>query len=240
MVMPFENMSEADKKNNFTKTENIGIEKRKKIKISPSILSLGLNEIANRIKKIEDNIDYIHIDVMDGKFVSNLTNGVEMFNEAKKASNKPLDVHLMVENPINEIEKYKGAEIITFHIEAVKNDLQALEVIKRIRELGAKVGISIRPTTAVSSLTKFLDMIDLVLVMTVEPGYGGQKLIVETLNKVTGLRKNGFNKLIEVDGGVTVENAEEVKKTDVDIIVAGTAIFVADNENEVIELIRNR
>lgn len=218
--------------------DGIKISEKIKIKISPSILSLDLSEVADRLKKIEDNIDYIHIDVMDGKFVTNSTNGVEMFEGAKKASRKPLDVHLMVENPLEEITRYQGAEIITFHIEAVKDDDEALELIKRIRELGAKVGISIKPNTSVSCLTKFFDMIDLILVMTVEPGYGGQKLIVETLNKVTELRDNGFDKLIEVDGGINLENSDEVKKTDIDIIVAGTAVFSAKDENEAIEKIK--
>lgn len=213
------------------------VEQNRKIRISPSILSLPINEISERIKKVEDNIDYIHIDVMDGKFVTNITNGVEMFNEAKKASNKPLDVHLMVENPIEEMKKYKGADIITFHIEAVEAT-QTLNVIEAVKMQGAKVGISIKPNTSVKSLINILDKIDLVLIMTVEPGYGGQELIKEALLKVSELRNLGYEKIIEVDGGINLENAPEVRITGVDIIVAGTAIFSAENENIAINKIR--
>ena len=213
------------------------VEQNRKIRISPSILSLPINEISERIKKVEDNIDYIHIDVMDGKFVTNITNGVEMFNEAKKASNKPLDVHLMVENPIEEMKKYKGADIITFHIEAVEAT-QTLNVIEAVKMQGAKVGISIKPNTSVKSLINILDKIDLVLIMTVEPGYGGQELIKEALLKVSELRNLGYEKIIDVDGGINLENAPEVRITGVDIIVAGTAIFSAENENIAINKIR--
>ena len=216
------------------------IRNSKKIKISPSILSLTLNEVPDRLKKIEGNIDYIHIDVMDGKFVSNCTDGIGMFQVAQKASNKPLDVHLMVENPMEEVLKYNGADIITFHIEAVNDaNIKAVKgIIDRIKSIGAKAGISVKPNTSVSTLINFFDMIDLILVMTVEPGYGGQKLIQGTLSKVKELRDLGFNKLIEVDGGITTENASEVKKEDVDIIVAGTAIFGAADEKDAIMRIK--
>lgn len=219
------------------------IKNSKKIKISPSILSLTLNEVPDRLKKIENNIDYIHIDVMDGKFVANCTDGVDMFQVAQKASNKPLDVHLMVENPMEEVLKYNGADIITFHIEAVMNEnIENVEAVKniinKIKSMGAKVGISVKPNTSVSTLINYFDRIDLILVMTVEPGYGGQKLIQGTLSKVKELRDLGFNKLIEVDGGITTENASEVRKEDVDIIVAGTAIFGAEDEKEAIMKIK--
>lgn len=208
----------------------------RKIQISPSILSLKLEDIASKLAKIEEYIEYIHIDVMDGKFVTNCTDGIGMFNKAKEGSNKPLDVHLMVENPLEEVSKYEGAEIITFHIEAVNSYEEALKVIEKIKSLNAKVGISVRPNTAVSVLTDVLDKIDLVLVMSVEPGYGGQKLITETIDKIDELRKLGFNKLIEIDGGVTVENSQKIRETSIDLIVAGTAIFGANDE---IEAIRN-
>ena len=213
--------------NNFFKKRD-----SKQIKISPSILSIPLDKVAEKIEKVENNIEYIHIDVMDGKFVTNLTNGVEMFETAKKNSNKPLDVHLMVENPVLEIEKYSGAEIITFHIEAVEHT--AKDVIEKIKSIGAKVGISVKPDTSVEIIQKYFDMIDLILVMTVEPGYGGQKLIKATLSKIARLRELGFNGLIEVDGGINLDNISEIKKEDVDIVVAGTAIFGADDENSVV------
>jgi len=221
---------EIYEKNNLSKNQ---------IKISPSVLSLQIENIYERVKKIEKNIEYIHIDVMDGKFVTNSTDGVAMFNEAKKVSSQMLDVHLMVENPLEEITKYKGAEIITFHIESLETDKEILEVIEEIRKLNAKVGISIKPNTPVSILTKWLDKIDLVLIMTVEPGYGGQKLIYDVLPKVKELRDLGFDKLIEADGGITIDNAKDVINAGVDIIVVGTAIFNAEDENEVILTIKN-
>lgn len=210
----------------------------RKIIISPSILNVPLEEIPEKLKEIEDKIDYIHIDVMDGKFVPNQTDGVKMFQVAKGVSSKPLDVHLMVENPLNEIKKYEGAEIITFHIEAVENENEAMSVIKEIKKLSAKVGISVKPDTSVKWLKNILNELDLILVMTVEPGYGGQKLIIETLKKVVELREMGFEKLIEVDGGITVENIEIVKDAGVDVIVSGSAIFKAENMRESIRKIK--
>ena len=216
----------------------VELNKQHEIKISPSILNLPFEHLAKKIAKVEEYIDYIHIDVMDGNFVANCTDGVGMFEKAKENSKKPLDVHLMVKNPLEEIEKYKGAEIITFHMEAVESDEEAFEVIKRIKNLNAKVGISVRPNTSVGALINFLDKIDLILIMTVEPGYGGQKLISETLMKIKDLRDLGFDKLIEIDGGVTIENSKEIRKTPVDIIVAGTAIFGAKDEVKAINEIK--
>ena len=208
------------------------------VKISPSILSLKFEDVPDKIAKIEEHIEYIHIDVMDGKFVSNCTDGIEMFDKAKETSNKPLDVHLMVENPIEEVVKYEGAEIITFHIEAVNSYEEALKVIEKIKSLNAKVGVSVKPNTPVNVLEGLLDKIDLVLVMSVEPGYGGQKLIPETIDKIEELRKMGFDKLIEIDGGVTLENSKKIRETSIDIIVAGTAIFGAEDEIEAINKIK--
>ena len=161
-----------------------------------------------------------------------------MFNIAKQATKVPLDVHLMVENPIKEIEKYKGAVIITFHVESV-NESEILKVVKAVRNIGAKVGISVKPNTSISILTNLLTEVDLVLIMTVEPGYGGQKLIDETLDKIDELRALGYNGLVEVDGGVTIENSKEIIEKDVDIIVAGTAIFSANNEIEAIKKMKS-
>lgn len=208
------------------------------VKISPSTLNISLEEMPEKLKEIEKEIDYVHIDVMDGKFVSNLTDGAGMFKTAKLACNKPLDVHLMVSEPLEEIKKYEGAEIITFHMEAVKNQGEALKVIQEIKNLDSQVGISIKPGTEVEVLEDILDKIDMILIMTVEPGYGGQKLIQDTLNKVKQLREMGFHKLIEVDGGITIENAEIVRNAGVDIIVAGTAVFAAENKIEAIRKIK--
>lgn len=204
----------------------------KNVKISPSILSLPLKDVSQKIEKIETLIDYIHIDVMDGKFVENKTKGVKMFKTAKRVSSKPLDVHLMAQNPVKEIKKYKGAEIITFHIEATNSEEEVEKLIKKIKQMNVKVGISVKPNTSVSRLTKYINDIDLILIMTVEPGYGGQQLIEKTLEKITELRQNGYQGLIEVDGGVTIGNSAKIREINngVDIIVAGTAIFSAEDE----------
>lgn len=213
----------------------------KKIMISPSILNVPLEKVSEKLKKVRNDIEYVHIDVMDGKFVTNCTDGVGMFEAAKAVSDRPLDVHLMVAEPENEIEKYKGAEFITIHLEAFEGknrEEKFLKVAEKIRNLDAKVGISIKPNTKVSELTNLLKEVDLILIMTVEPGYGGQKLIAEALEKVTELRNLGFEKLVEVDGGINIENASYVRNYDIDIIVAGTAVFGAENENEAIRKIK--
>ena len=213
----------------------------KKIMISPSILNVPLEKVSEKLKKVRNDIEYVHIDVMDGKFVTNCTDGVGMFEAAKAVSDRPLDVHLMVAEPENEIEKYKGAEFITIHLEALEGknrEEEFLKVAEKIRNLDAKVGISIKPNTKVSELTNLLKEVDLILIMTVEPGYGGQKLIAEALEKVTELRNLGFEKLVEVDGGINIENASYVRNYDIDIIVAGTAVFGAKDENEAIKRIK--
>lgn len=214
---------------------------KKNILISPSILDVPLEEVENKLKKVQKNIEYVHIDVMDGIFVDNHTDGVRMFEAAKNACDVPLDVHLMVADLENEIEKYIGAEIITIHIEALKSEgreEEFLKIAQKIRNIGAKVGVSVRPNTKVSELTNLLEKIDLVLIMTVEPGYGRQELIVETLDKVSELRKIGFEKIIEVDGGINLKNISLVKQYDIDMIVAGTAVFGATDENEAINTIK--
>lgn len=206
-----------------------------KIKISPSILSLPLEKISENLQEIQEEIDFVHIDVMDGKFVTNETNGLEMFHIAKKSCNLPMDVHLMVENPMAVVSDYLGADIITFHREAVETIEEAKQVLKKIKSLGAKAGISIKPNTSVTTLNGLLEAVDLILIMTVEPGYGGQKWIPETLLKIEKLRNIGFTKWIEVDGGIHTENAKLVKEKGADILVAGTAIFSASDKQKVIE-----
>ncbi len=239
MVDSFQNNPKEDGKGSIEKVESF---KKANIKISPSILNIPLEKIGESIREIENETDYIHIDVMDGTFVSNTTNGVAMFQRAKEVSSKPLDVHLMVANPIEEVEKYQGAEIITFHIEAitaVNRERKVRKLIDKIRSLHAKVGISVKPNTPVTEIKMWLEQIDLVLIMTVEPGYGGQKLIPQTLEKVKELRDLGYQKLIEVDGGIHLKNSEMVKATPVDIIVAGTAIFSAENKREAVRKIKS-
>ena len=209
------------------------------IKLSASILNVRKLELHSKIAELKEVIDYIHIDVMDGVFVPNKTPGIDMFKNAKRFETKPLDVHLMVQEPERELSNYDGASIITFHIETILNtktmtiDMQKFDKISsEIKELGAKVGISIKPNTTVNLLRNILRKVDLILVMTVEPGYGGQKLIPSTLDKIESIKKMGFKGVIEVDGGITVENVSQVKERGATLIVAGTGLFEADNPFE--------
>ncbi len=205
----------------------------KKIQISPSILSADFSQLGKEIKKLEDaGADMIHVDVMDGHFVPNLTIGPPVIKALKKNSLLPFDVHLMISPVHKYIESYAnaGADIITIHPEAT-NDL--LESIDKIKEFKKKVGISLNPETKIEIVEKVLDQIDLILIMSVNPGFGGQKFMPEVLNKVKKLdeiRKNlKLNFVIEIDGGINFENSKLAIKSGVDILVSGTTIFKNNN-----------
>ena len=205
----------------------------KKIQISPSILSADFSQLGKEIKKLEDaGADMIHVDVMDGHFVPNLTIGPPVIKALKKNSLLPFDVHLMISPVHKYIESYAsaGADIITIHPEAT-NDL--LESINEIKKLKKKVGISLNPETKIEIVEEFLDQIDLILIMSVNPGFGGQKFMPEVLNKVKKLdeiRKNSkLNFVIEIDGGINFENSKLAIKSGVDILVSGTTIFKNNN-----------
>ncbi|MBR6253762.1 MAG: ribulose-phosphate 3-epimerase [Clostridia bacterium] len=206
------------------------------IKLSGSILNVNPLEVHSKIIEADGLLDYIHIDVMDGLFVPNRTNGIKMFKDNIRLENKPFDVHLMVEDPLRELSNYIGASIITFHIETLINSKtmqldmdQFYDISREIKRMGAKVGIAIKPNTTVSFLRNLLNKVDLVLVMTVEPGFGGQKLIESTLNKIEKVREMGFEGMLEVDGGITPENALSVIQKGANVIVAGTSLFGADD-----------
>ena len=205
----------------------------KKIQISPSILSADFSQLGKEIKKLEDaGADMIHVDVMDGHFVPNLTIGPPVIKALKKNSLLPFDVHLMISPVHKYIESYAnaGADIITIHPEAT-NDL--LESIDKIKEFKKKVGISLNPETKIEIVEKVLDQIDLILIMSVNPGFGGQKFMPEVLNKVKKLdeiRKNlKLNFVIEIDGGINFENSKLAIRSGVDILVSGTTIFKNNN-----------
>ena len=213
--------------------------------LSASVLNIAPVEMHSSLLEIYDILDYIHIDVMDGVFVPNKTNGIDMFKDIIRYEKTPLDVHLMVAEPSRVICNFKGASIITFHIETVINDKTMAidmekfnEIVEEIKKVGAKVGVSIKPNTTESLLRRIISKVDLVLVMTVEPGYGGQKLITHTLNKIENVRKMGFDGLLEVDGGINTENAETVRKLGANIIVAGTALFGAEDIRKAAKLIK--
>lgn len=201
------------------------------IKIAPSILSANSACLCDEVKKLEQaSADYIHFDVMDGHFVNNITFGPKILSDLKKCTNLEFDVHLMVENPLKFIPWYinAGADIVTFHFEAMESPVDAINLIK---SHGIKVGISIKPNTDVSVLIPYLDMIDLILIMSVEPGFGGQTFISKSIEKITKTKELIKNKniLIEVDGGINVNTAKDCINSGVDILVAGTAVFSDGN-----------
>jgi ribulose-phosphate 3-epimerase len=203
------------------------------IKISPSILSADFSKLGSEIRELEKaNADLIHIDVMDGHFVPNITIGPEVIKELRKYTSLPFDVHLMI-SPVNSFIKNfadAGADIITIHPEATKDLKNSIEKIKSFNK---KAGVSLNPGTSIDAVLPVLDIIDLVLVMSVNPGFGGQKFMKETLKKVKLLRKEIDKKKlevqIEIDGGINFDNSKMAIDAGVDILVSGTTIF---KENE--------
>ena len=199
------------------------------IKISPSILSADFSKLGEEIIALEKaKADFIHIDVMDGHFVPNITIGPDVIKKLRKYTSLPFDVHLMI-SPVHEFIKNfaeAGADIITIHPEATNN---LMDSIKKIKSYNKKVGISLNPETSVEKVINVLNLIDLVLIMSVNPGFGGQKFMQETLEKVKILREEIDNKklrtLIEIDGGINFENSKTAIKAGVDILVSGTTIF---------------
>ena len=211
-------------------------------KVAPSILSANFNNLIEEIKSV-DNAKYLHIDVMDGKFVPNITIGPLVIKHFKdEIKNMVMDVHLMIADPDKYAIDFKnaGADIITFHYEAVKF---ADKTIELIRNLGVKVGISIKPLTDINVLDDLLDKVDLVLIMSVEPGFGGQEFIDSALDKIRYLKearaKHGYKYLIEVDGGINKDTAKKCVDAGVDILVAGSYIFKAKNRKALIEELEN-
>ena len=205
----------------------------KKIQISPSILSADFSELKNEIKKLEQaGADMIHVDVMDGHFVPNLTIGPPVIKSLRGHTNLPFDVHLMISPVHKYIKDYAdaGANIITIHPEAT-NDLK--ESIKHIRDLGKKVGVSLNPETPLEIIENFLQDIDLVLIMSVHPGFGGQKFMPEVLEKVKKLRNIIIEKKlkldIEIDGGIDFDNNKMVIEAGANILVSGTTVFKKNN-----------
>lgn len=206
------------------------------MKISTSILSSkDRTKSINKLNKT--NTDYIHIDVMDGNFVPNCQMPLTEILDYEKISEKKLDIHLMVNDPIKYIEKLdnKNIEFITFHIE-INKDIN--EIIKSIKDKGYKVGIAIKPNTNEELLNKYLNKIEMVLVMTVEPGKGGQKFIKEMINKAIYIREKNKNILIEMDGGINDETIKDIKDK-IDISVVGSYITNKDNYNNAINELKN-
>ncbi len=205
----------------------------KKIQISPSILSADFSQLGNEIKRLENaGADMIHVDVMDGHFVPNLTIGPPVIEALKKNSSIPFDVHLMISPVHKYIESYAkaGADIITIHPEATDNLEKSINKIKQLKK---KVGISLNPETKIEVINKFLDKLNLILIMSVNPGFGGQKFMPQVLEKVEKLDKikkdKRLNFDIEIDGGIDFENSKLAIKSGVNILVSGTTIFKNNN-----------
>jgi|TARA_B100000959_G_C14837791_1_gene564674 ribulose-phosphate 3-epimerase len=204
-----------------------------RVKISPSILSADFSKLGEEIIKLEKaGADYIHIDVMDGHFVPNITIGPEVIKKLRSKTKIPFDVHLMISPVDNFIKDFAeaGADIITIHPEATKDLKNTISVIKKLNK---KVGVSLNPKSPISLVENVLDSIDLVLIMSVNPGFGGQKFIIETLEKLKNLKsiinKKKFSTLLEIDGGINFENYKMAIDAGADILVSGTTIFKSNN-----------
>jgi len=203
------------------------------IKLAPSILSADFARLGEQVAEVtRAGADYIHVDVMDGHFVPNITIGAPVVAAIRPLTSLPLDVHLMIEHPERYISEFvhAGADIITVHVEASPHLHGAIELIKK---LGVKAGVSLNPPTPLSAVDKFIHHVDLVLIMSVNPGFGGQPFIPETLPRIENMRKildgRGLSAELEVDGGINVENAPDIVKAGANVLVAGNSVFRAED-----------
>lgn len=211
--------------------------------IAPSVLSADFLQLSRDVQMINNSAaDWFHLDVMDGRFVPNISFGLPVIAAIKREAQKTLDVHLMIEEPGNYAEAFAkaGADILSVHIEACPHLHRNLQ---QIRSLGMKTGVAINPHTPVQSLFDVLHDIDVVCMMSVNPGFGGQKFIEHTLTKIKDLKaeinRRSLNTLIEIDGGVTLENAASIVSAGADVLVAGNTVFASDNPTATIAAIKN-
>ncbi|MBQ4214553.1 MAG: ribulose-phosphate 3-epimerase [Ruminococcus sp.] len=207
--------------------------------IAPSLLSCDFSKMGEEIARMDKaGADWMHLDVMDGHFVPNLTFGAPIMKWVRPFSDKPFDVHLMISDPLRYIDDFAdaGADIITFHIES---DSDIDKTIDKIKSRGIKAGLVLKPKTPAEAVFPYLDRLDLVLVMTVEPGFGGQSFMADMMPKVEAIKaeinRRGLNVLIEADGGIGDATIAEVARAGVDVSVAGTAVFKAENPSQAIK-----
>ena len=215
---------------------------KKNVLVSASILGCDLSNIESELKRLEKaKADYVHFDVMDGVFVNNISFGIPVLKSAKTKTYLPFDVHLMIIEPEKYISEFAnaGADIITFHLEATKDIKNCIDLCKKN---GCRAGLSIKPNTPATEVFPYLELLDMILVMTVEPGFGGQGFLPFTLEKVKEIRQKademGLDIDIQVDGGITDNTCEDVKKNGANILVAGTYLFRADDISKAIESLR--
>lgn len=210
--------------------------------VSASVLSADMLRLGEEMKKLEENgIEMLHFDVMDGLFVNNITFGLPVLERMRKETNLILDVHLMIADPIKYVSRFaeSGADIISFHLESQSDTMQT---IKAIRESGAKVALAIKPATPADAVFEYLPYLDMVLVMTVEPGFGGQSFMPECANKVRIIRdkitESELDIDVQVDGGINAETSVIVKKAGANVLVSGSYLFKAENMKETAENLR--
>ena len=202
--------------------------------ISPSVLSMHYEDFSKELKDLNESVEWIHFDVMDGHFVPNLTFGPDILAAFRRNSDRFLDVHLMVSDPVyfTDVFAKAGADSIVFHYEAYNDIEKCIKLIDKIHEKGLKAGISIKPKTTIEEIIPLLDKIDIFLLMSVEPGFGGQKFMPEALDRVEQLKRykeeNNLNYIIEVDGGVNDKNAHDLVSRGTDALVAGSFVFNGD------------
>jgi ribulose-phosphate 3-epimerase len=212
--------------------------------IAPSLLSADFSNLKKDIEMVNDSeADWFHLDIMDGHFVPNISFGIPVVKSIKKYAKKTLDVHLMITNPEDYIEKFieVGADIITIHVEACKEKTE--KILKEIKRMNIKTGLAINPDTNFKIIEKYIDLMDIVCLMGVFPGFGGQKIIDSTFQRCKGISeiitKNGVKCLLEVDGGVTAENAKKLLQSGADVLVAGSYVFRSKDPKQTISELKN-